>query len=218
VFQDSKAGAQVFKRWSVQMRSEIVNLQLPDAKPAQDTHLTPEEWHAMLQEDVMVLDTRNTYETNVGTFKNAVDPKLKNFQEFPEYVRSAGIPKQKKVLMYCTGGIRCEKAIHAMRAQGYEHVYQLEGGILAYLKQFPNAAFEGECFVFDHRVAVDQELKPSARYALCPHCGDPGDKTVACVHCTKSCVICTTCAAHEERQTCSKNCRHHHLLRATCSC
>ncbi len=185
IFKDSFAERAIFKRWSVKVKPEIVAIKQPSIKPqGEHKHLSPEEWNAMLQsEDVTVLDVRNDYEVAIGKFKGAIDPQIKKFHEFPTFVEQANLPKEKKVLMYCTGGIRCEKALLEMERQGYEHVYQLEGGILAYLEQFPNAQFEGECFVFDHRVAVDQELKPSQTFRLCERCGDPTSAPQTCVKC-----------------------------------
>src|SRR5690606_33303572 len=110
-------------------------------------HLPPKDWESTLNDpDVVVIDTRNWYETQVGKFKNAVDLNINEFREFPEAVKKLNLPKEQKVLMYCTGGIRCEKAILEMNRQGYENVFQLEGGILKYLEQFPNKSWEGECF------------------------------------------------------------------------
>lgn len=187
VFKDSAAEKLVFRRWSVKLKSELITLKQPGAEPkGAHHHLSPQEWNAMLKrDDVVVVDTRNAYEVALGKFKGAIDPKLNNFQEFPDAMRSANIPKDKKVLLYCTGGIRCEKAIFTMEALGYEHVYQLDGGILAYMEQCPDDAFEGECFVFDHRVAVDQQLRPSQIYKLCRECGNPTTE-VACGTCVKN--------------------------------
>ena len=175
VFKDSSAPREVFKKWAVKIKAELITFKQQGVAPTgHHKHLTPGEWKQMLErEDVVVIDTRNTYESNIGKFKNALTPAIDNFQEFPAAVRAASIPKDKTVMMYCTGGIRCEKAIFSMEAQGYQNVYQLEGGILAYLEQFPEDAFEGECFVFDERVAVDQQLQPSSTYKLCSECGDP---------------------------------------------
>ena len=175
VFKDSNADTEIFRKWSVKIKSEIVAIKKPDVKPeGVHRHLTPAQWQEMLrQDDVVVLDARNDYEVAIGKFRGAVDPKIANFHEFPAFAQSESIPKTKKVLMYCTGGIRCEKALLAMEAEGYRDVYQLQGGILAYLEKFPDQNFEGECFVFDERVAVDQHLKPSQTFTLCEHCGDP---------------------------------------------
>ncbi len=207
-FKDSQADEQPFKRWFVKVRPEIVSLGdtqiVPDGK---NNHISPEEWDAMIDEgDVVILDTRNDYETEIGIFEGAVDPKLHCFQEFPEYVKTCDIPKDKKVLMYCTGGIRCEKASMEMQRQGYTNVFQLDGGILRYMAERPQKKWKGECFVFDHRVAVAQDLKPSRRYGLCPHCGDPGDQNIDCIQCKNPGVMCVRCLESMESPTCSKNC------------
>jgi UPF0176 protein len=209
-YKDSYAETLVFPRFCVKMKEEIVGLHQEDVRPhGLHQHITPEEWNTMMEEeDVVVLDTRNDYEVAVGKFEGAIDPKLKSFHEFPEYVKNSGIPKEKKVLMYCTGGIRCEKALLEMEKQGYKHVYQLKGGILKYFEECPEQKFEGECFVFDHRVAVDQHLRPSERYELCPHCGDPADQQISCDRCQKSRKICEACHVKGVR-ACSKDCRHH---------
>lgn len=210
VFKDSTAEKPVFRRWSVKLKKEIVSLQQPDVHPnGHHRHITPAEWNEMMQrEDVVIVDARNDYEVAIGKFQGAIDPKIKTFSEFPEYVKESAIPKDKKILMYCTGGIRCEKALLEMEKQGYKDVYQLEGGILNYLQQCPDQKFEGECFVFDKRVSVDQELKPSQVYHICPHCGNPGTLNISCVACKKEQVVCVGCAAEEHRKTCSKNCAH----------
>lgn len=207
-FKDSQSEKQPFKRNFVKIRDEIVQLGKTEIFPeGENNHITPDEWNRMMQEeDVVVIDVRNDYEIEVGTFKGAVDPKTKTFKEFPEFVKHCDIPKDKKVLMCCTGGIRCEKASIEMQQQGYQHVYQLKGGILQYIKEHPNEFFEGECFIFDHRAAVNQQLQASERYALCPHCGDPGDVRIACNRCNEKCAICKRCKAFSERLSCSKDC------------
>jgi UPF0176 protein len=207
VFKDSKSEGKVFRRWSVKIKEEIVGLKDTSIRPAgRHRHLSPEEWQEVInKEEVIVLDARNDYETALGKFRGAVDPGLRTFGEFTEFAQSSALPKDKKILMYCTGGIRCEKALLAMEAAGYEDVYQLEGGILAYLERFPEGEFEGECFVFDHRVAVDQYLRPSQIYDLCPHCGDPGDQMIECF-CGKKKKICSLCQKDDVCQTCSKRC------------
>lgn len=214
-FKDSSADHQVFRRFFVKIKPEIVCIKDEKIRPqGSRKHLSPEEFHRVLQEeDVVVLDTRNDYEVAIGKFDGAIDPHIKRFHEFPAYVAQSGIPKDKKVLMYCTGGIRCEKALIAMEQQGYGHVYQLEGGILAYLQKFPEGKFRGECFVFDHRVAVDQHLQPSSVYQLCPHCGDPGDVRITCM-CGKMQKICKNCQRDRVPHTCSKRCAHEAKKRA----
>jgi UPF0176 protein len=213
----SEAPKHPFRKFQTKIRDEIVTLGQPGVVPTEEvhgTHLSPEDWHKMLQDpDVIVLDTRNWYETDIGKFKSAIDPRIEEFREFPEYLAKAGIPKDKKVLIYCTGGIRCEKAIIEMKRQGYDQTYQLEGGILAYLEKFPNKEFEGECFVFDHRVAVDQNLQPSTTFAMCPHCGQPSDEKIVCVRCDVETKVCSKCREQGAKYaTCSKNCLYHYSL------
>lgn len=216
LFKDSYWHKHPFKRYKVQLRKEIVTIGDPEMPvPAQNnSHLSPEKFHQALQEEgVVVLDTRNTYETNLGKFKNAQELDLKEFGEFPEKLQQASLPKDKKYLIYCTGGIRCEKAIEEMKKQGYESVYQLEGGILNYLEAYPNELYEGECFVFDHRVALDQNLQPTTQCGLCPHCGQPGTIKIECLRCDYPGWVCAPCAEVEYNKTCSKNCAHHYKLR-----
>jgi UPF0176 protein len=204
-----------FRRFKVKIRDEIVTSgEHIVAEPSTGIYLTPREWHEALLnwEDMIVLDTRNAYETELGTFKGAFDPGLVNFQEFPQFVENSSIPKDKKVLMYCTGGIRCEKASIEMTRRGYEEVYQLQGGILRYLEEYADGLFDGECFVFDHRVALDANLQPSRTYRLCPHCGNPGKTRVNCQNCGVESVICEGCRPMPGKETCSKDCAHQ-LLR-----
>lgn len=213
-FKDSFSKERPFKRWFVKIRPEIVSLGDTKIVPnGKNNHLSPEEWDAMIDsEDVVILDTRNDYETEIGVFEGALDPKMHCFQEFPEYVASCDIPKDKKVLMYCTGGIRCEKASMEMQRQGYTQVYQLDGGILRYMQERPHKKWKGECFVFDHRVAVNENLEPSERYGLCPHCGDPGDQQITCERCKQPGTMCIRCTKKMEHRTCSKNCAYQYNL------
>ena len=227
-FKDSQADKLPFARFKVDLRAEIITtkdpllsaqgLQTPQTSQTsqvsqvpQGTHLTPSEWHQMMESDpdVVVVDTRNDYETEIGVFEGALDPKIKKFSEFKEFVERDGLPKHKKLLMYCTGGIRCEKAVPDVQRLGYENVYQLQGGILRYLEEYPEGFFKGECFVFDHRVAVDNKLQPSKLYKLCPHCGNPGQESISCVNCGEGAIICHRCMPQSERNTCSKNCAYH---------
>jgi len=213
VFKDSLCEFHPFHELKVKIKPEIVTLKRPELVPPEgpNRHLSPKEWHeTMDQEDVIVLDTRNDYETRIGKFKNAREMDITDFHDFPVKVREMNLPKDKKILMYCTGGIRCEKAILEMNEQGYENVYQLEGGILNYLKEFPRQKFEGECFVFDYRVAVDQELGASNSYRLCPHCGEPSNHVISCVKCGTEAHVCEKCLEKgPDKETCSKNCAHH---------
>jgi UPF0176 protein len=216
-FKNSCSLTPPFRRFRTKIREEIVTLGTPELMPLADNnhHLSPEEWNRVMKEedDYVLIDTRNWYETKIGTFKGAVNPRTDKFTEFPQFMEKNNFPKEKKMLIFCTGGIRCEKGILELQRQGYNNVYQLEGGILNYLEKFPEDQFEGECFVFDHRVAVDQKLQPSAQYDLCPHCGQPGKTEIDCKRCDSHTVICEDCAQKDWIQhTCSKNCAHHYEL------
>lgn len=217
-FKDSVSDVVPFRRFRVKVRPEIVTLGDPSLVPygmdGKNHHLSPTEWNnVMKNEDHVIIDTRNWYETKIGTFKGAMNPMTDQFTEFPKYLEENNIPKDKKVLIFCTGGIRCEKGILEVQKQGYKNVYQLYGGILNYLQEYPDDQFEGECFVFDHRVAVDQKLKPSEQYKLCPHCGQPGKTPIECRRCDTETLICEDCSEIKIKQvTCSKDCAHHYEL------
>ncbi len=178
VWKRSECENMPFYRAKVKIKKEIVTLGKGDIDVSSKTgkKLTAVEWDALLEDpDCVVIDTRNTYETAIGTFKNAIDPETVNFREFPEYVKNnLQGKKNKKVAMFCTGGIRCEKASAYMKQEGFEEVYQLQGGILQYLEDTQNksAKWEGDCFVFDNRVAVGANLKKSV-YDQCFGCRHP---------------------------------------------
>jgi len=163
----STASEKPFRRMKVRLKKEIITMKTPDADPARQTgeYVMPEDWNALVSEpDVFVIDTRNTYETAVGMFKGAIDPGLETFTDFKDYVdKNLDPATHKKVAMYCTGGIRCEKASSYMLSQGFETVYNLKGGILKYLECIPadQSLWDGECFVFDRRVGVGHGLVES---------------------------------------------------------
>lgn len=152
-----------FDKAKVKLRKEIVTLGI-NVNPLAEVgeYVKPEAWNALIQDpDVLVIDTRNTYEIDSGTFKGAINPKTRNFRDFPEYVNTHLLDKKdKKIAMFCTGGIRCEKSTAYLRQQGFKQVYHLEGGILNYLETIPeqHSLWEGGCFVFDNRIAVDGQL------------------------------------------------------------
>lgn len=208
-----------FRRMKVKLREEIVTLGKTNISPKNEIpdgvkHMSPKDWHNFINNnpDVQLVDVRNGFEVEMGTFTHAQNWDMNEFTEFPELVKNSDLSKDKPVLMCCTGGIRCEKASLEMADQGYKEIYQLDGGILNYLAQYPNEHFSGECFVFDHRVAVDQNLEPSTSHALCIHCGQPsGKEQFDCVQCgDESYGVCRTCWDKEEKyHTCSKNCAHH---------
>jgi UPF0176 protein len=194
----STAAAMPFNRMKVRIKQEIVTLRAPEANPAKrvGTYVAPQEWNGLIaQDDVVVIDTRNDYEVRLGSFEGATDPGTKSFTEFKDYVAQNLDPgRQKKVAMFCTGGIRCEKASSYLLAQGFEEVFHLKGGILNYLAQVPAEAsrWRGECFVFDERVAVGHGLT-EGEATLCRACRMPlsaADRQhpdyqegVACHHC-----------------------------------
>ncbi|MCB5186155.1 rhodanese-related sulfurtransferase [Methylobacillus gramineus] len=167
-----------FYRMKVRLKKEIVTLGVPGIDPNKKVgnYVKPEDWNALISDpDVIVIDTRNDYEYGIGTFKGALDPQTTTFREFPEYVSKNLDPsKHKKVAMFCTGGIRCEKASSYMMEQGFEEVYHLQGGILKYLENVPpeESMWEGECFVFDQRVAVKHGLEVGD-YDQCFACRHP---------------------------------------------
>ena len=156
----------VFKRIKVRLKQEIVRLAVDGIDPNEQvgTYVKPEDWNDLISDpDVVVIDTRNDYEFAFGTFDRALNPKTQAFREFPEWIKETEeLKKKPKIAMFCTGGIRCEKASSLMLREGFEEVYHLEGGILNYLEKVPEkeSLWKGECFVFDDRVSVDHQLKP----------------------------------------------------------
>ncbi|MEI8135141.1 MAG: rhodanese-related sulfurtransferase [bacterium] len=154
-----------YEKMKVRLKREIVGLGVPQVDPLRKvgTYVKPQDWNALISDpDIIVIDTRNNFEVELGTFKGSIDPKTKAFREFPKYVEDHLDPnKNKKVAMFCTGGIRCEKASSYMLDKGFQEVYHLQGGILKYLEEIPkeDSLFEGECFVFDDRITLNHELK-----------------------------------------------------------
>jgi UPF0176 protein len=167
-----------FYRMKVKLKKEIVTLGVPGVSPTKivGTYVKPQDWNAIISDpEVVLIDTRNDYEYAIGSFKNAVNPKTNTFREFPEYVKTQLDPKkQKKVAMFCTGGIRCEKASSYMISEGFEEVYHLEGGILKYLEEvkLEESLWQGECFVFDQRIAIKHGLEVGD-YDQCYACRFP---------------------------------------------
>ena len=201
-----------FKKLRIKIKKELVSSGKENLSPfSENTHLTPKEWETALKEKPVVLDIRNNYEVRVGKFEGALDLNLDQFKKFPEKLKQSQLNKDKKTLIYCTGGIRCEKALNEMKNQGFKQIFQLKGGILNYLKEFPHSYFKGQLFVFDHRTVLNQKLKPSSQYKLCPHCGQAGDQFISCRHCHEECRICSFCRDKDKiYHTCSKNCSYHY--------
>ncbi len=172
------AGEAPFRRMRVKVKNEIVTLGRPDILPhvKTGTHVPPEQWNKLIEDpNVLVIDTRNSYEYEVGTFPRAVDPGNDSFREFPDFAAQlAETARDKPLAMFCTGGIRCEKATALMLELGFDEVYHLQGGIINYLEQIPQEdnLWQGECFVFDTRVAIDRDLAEGG-YVQCHACRRP---------------------------------------------
>ncbi|MGR5210766.1 rhodanese-related sulfurtransferase [Vibrio rotiferianus] len=178
VYKESYSDTQPFNRTKVKLKKEIVTLGVEGIDPRHvvGTYVKPQDWNDLIADpEVFVVDTRNDYEIEIGTFKHAVNPNTDTFREFPNYVKQNMDPeKHKKVAMFCTGGIRCEKSTAYMKEQGFDEVYHLEGGILKYLEEVSEeeSLWEGDCYVFDGRVAVNHQLE-KADYDLCNACRLP---------------------------------------------
>ena len=195
---ESFAAENPFYRTKVKLKREIVTMGVEDIDPKKivGTYVEPSEWNALISDpEVLLLDTRNKYEVEIGTFESAVNPETDSFREFPDYVKNNLDPaKHKKVAMFCTGGIRCEKSTAYLREQGFDEVYHLKGGILNYLQEVPEeeTLWRGECFVFDNRVTVNHKLEQGV-FDQCHACRMPiseddkrreeYQKGVSCHHC-----------------------------------
>jgi UPF0176 protein len=179
----SVGDAGTFPKLVVKVRPEIVTLNAGAITPDKDNQLSPAEWKRLLEEnpDAVPLDIRNRFESDAGRFENAVVCDIEHFRELPQYVDRLRSLKEKTVLMYCTGGIRCEKASALLRSKGFKNVFQLHGGIAAYQEEFGNEHWQGECFVFDQRmtVRVDEGLVQIGR---CAHTGRGTSRFVNCLH------------------------------------
>ena len=195
---ESTAEKAPFAKLKVKIKPEIVTLGMPEVNPNQQvgTYINPQDWNEVISNpEVVVIDTRNDYEVEIGTFERAKNPNTQSFREFPEYIAQNVDPEQNpKVAMFCTGGIRCEKASSYLLSQGFKEVYHLKGGILKYLENVSpeESKWQGECFVFDERVAVKEGLELGS-HELCYACGhpiSPENKTspkyesnISCPHC-----------------------------------
>ena len=198
VYKESYDEDMPFYRTKVKLKKEIVTMGVEGVDPRKvvGTYVKPKDWNALISDpDLVLIDTRNDYEFQIGTFENAVNPKTDTFREFPQYVKENLDPeKNKKVAMFCTGGIRCEKSTAYLKEQGFEEVYHLEGGILKYLEEVPeeDTMWKGECFVFDNRVSVNHKLE-KGEYDQCHACRMPiteeekqderFEQGVSCPHC-----------------------------------
>jgi len=172
----------VFKKLKIKIKNEIVTMGIPDINPSKDNgaYIDSANWNKLIKnQNTIVIDTRNNYEVSIGTFQNSINPNTRNFREFPKWVDDhlhthLKNKESTNIAMFCTGGIRCEKATSFLKKKGYKNIYHLQGGILQYLNDVKGEKnlFEGECFVFDKRVALDYELEKGS-YSICHACGMP---------------------------------------------
>jgi len=179
----SNGDAGTFPKLVVKVRREIVTLNAGAIAPDRENHLSPAEWKQIMEEnrDVVLLDIRNRFESEAGRFANAVVCDIEHFRELPEFAERLERLKDKTVLMYCTGGIRCEKASTLFKSKGFRNVFQLHGGIAAYQEQFGNEHWQGECFVFDQRMTVRVE-EGLVEIGRCAHTGRATSRFVNCLH------------------------------------
>jgi len=212
---ESYCAEQPFYRTKVKLKKEIVTLGVPGVDPSRrvGTYVEPRDWNALVDDpEVLVIDTRNDYEVGIGSFKGAIDPQTKSFRDFPAYIREHFDPaRHRKVAMFCTGGIRCEKASSFMLQEGFPEVFHLKGGILKYLEEVPAAEsrWEGECFVFDNRVTVTHDLAEGV-YDQCHACRTPVSPEdmqsahyspgISCPHCWDSLSEKTRAGARERQK------------------
>ncbi len=197
---ESRAGTMPFHRTKVRVKAEIVTMGEPAIYPVDAGHyVEPADWNALIADPkTMLIDTRNDYEVAVGTFAGAIDPATRTFRDFPAWFRNhrdALLAGDKQVAMFCTGGIRCEKATAFLKAEGVEDVFHLKGGILKYLEDVPaeDSAWQGECFVFDERVAVGHGLAPGT-HGLCRACRMPVSEADRASPLYEEGVACPRCA------------------------
>ncbi len=212
-FKIDEVPAHTFQKLHVRVKPEIVHSSLRHVRPHEKTgqHLSPEEFKALKdRDDVVVVDVRSDYEYNLGRFKNAVMLDMENFRDFPERVERLKEFKDKKILTYCTGGVKCEKASAYLLEQGFENVYQLHGGIIKYGIEAGGEDFDGQCYVFDNRVAVDVNRVNPTVISRCQHCQHPSNRLVNCAnpHCNAHLPLCEACG-EQLQGACSDACAAH---------
>jgi UPF0176 protein len=217
-FKIEKTNGHTFTKIHVRVKSEIVHSGLTEIDPNQKTgiHLEPEDFKKMKNdEDIIILDARSNYEHKLGKFKNAITLDIENFREFPEKVKEIyPLLEGKKIVTYCTGGIKCEKASAYLLEQGFQNVYQLHGGIIKYGMEAGGEDFEGKCYVFDNRIAVDVNKVNPVVLSHCYICGTECDRMVNCAnpHCNNHLPICDKCG-WEYKGACSTECKENEDIR-----
>ncbi|WP_216688607.1 oxygen-dependent tRNA uridine(34) hydroxylase TrhO [Hymenobacter siberiensis] len=212
-FKIDEVEAHTFQKLHVRVKSEIVHSSLHHVRPHEKTgqHLSPAEFKALKdRDDVVVVDVRSDYEYNLGRFKNAVTLDIENFRDFPDRVERLKEFKDKKILTYCTGGVKCEKASAYLLEQGFENVYQLHGGIIKYGIEAGGEDFDGQCYVFDNRVAVDVNRVNPTVISRCHHCQQPSARLINCAnpHCNAHLPLCEACG-NNLQGACSEACAQH---------
>lgn len=210
-FKETPTDIAAFPKMHVRVKEEIVNSHLKVDLKNTAPKLTPEQLFNFYKEgkDFIIVDVRNDYESKLGRFKNAITPQVRHFRDWPKVVESLEQFKNKTIITYCTGGIRCEKASAYMREHGFENVYQIHGGILNYIQQYPDTYWEGSMFVFDERKVVEPNTKEELKYiAQCHHCRKPASYHINChnVECDKLIVVCYECKVKYD-YCCSGDCR-----------
>lgn len=211
-FKETSTDEIAFTKMHVRVKSEIVNSGLVNTSLAHTApRLTPEQLLKFYEDEIdfIIVDARNWYESKIGKFKNAITPQITHFREWPKVVESLNQYKDKTIITYCTGGIRCEKASAYMREQGFNNVYQIDGGILNYIQKFPDTYWEGGMFVFDDRRVLEPNTKEELKYtANCHFCGKPTAYHINChnLDCDKIIICCHECKIINE-YCCSDKCR-----------
>lgn len=207
-FKEERGTHHPFNKMFVRVKKEIIRLDKEVDMSQTGAYVSPKEFLDIYNsdEEVIILDTRNTYESRVGRFKGAVEAPIETFREFPDFVEKMSDKKDAKIVMYCTGGIRCEKASAYMIQQGFKNVSQLHGGIINFCQQYPNTVWEGDCFVFDKRLTSSINQKPNP-ISPCIYCKTPCNLYTNCKHlpCNKLISICPECDVTNHR-CCSEKC------------
>lgn len=216
-FKIDETDSHTFQKLHVRVKAEIVHSELP-VDPLRQTgiHLEPDDFRQLKNDpDVVLVDMRSNYEHAVGKFKGAITFDMENLRELPDHIHEIDHLRNKKIITYCTGGIKCEKASAYLLAQGFENVYQLHGGIIKYGMEAGGEDFDGECYVFDNRVTVPVNHVNPATVSVCYRCGTPTSRMINCASpvCNNHITLCETCG-HEHGGTCTDACKQDPNLRA----
>lgn len=205
-FRELESGENTYHKLVVRVRKEIVVFGKKVDFRKKAKYIAPKELKELLDKktDAILLDARNSYEVQLGKFKNAITLPIETFREFPKAIKKLRLPKDKKIISYCTGGIRCEKAATYLKQQGYKDVYQLQGGIIQFMNEFPNTHFEGNCFVFDDQLTPKYKVKP---ITACDICNTSSDVMINChnLDCDKLFICCPSCQTKTKKH-CSEKC------------